>query len=53
MVLAGNVGDMLVCVAMMPTLLAKNWPASNVANTVIGFMGVTHWLACCLDIFKL
>ena len=32
--LVGNVGDMLACVAMMPTLLAKNWPMTNVANAV-------------------
>ena len=33
-----NVGNMLGCVGMTPTLSAKNWPMSNVANAVTEFM---------------
>ena len=42
MVLVGNVGDMLACVATAPTVLADNQPMSNVADTVTEFMDGSH-----------
>ncbi len=40
--LVGNVGDMSACVAMRPTLPTKNWPMSNVADAMTGFMTGSH-----------
>ena len=37
-ILVGNVGNMLACVATMPTMPAKNWPTWNIADVLTGFM---------------
>ena len=36
--LVGNVGDISAPVSMMQTLSAKNWPMSNIADAMTGFM---------------